>query len=415
MGASACVHDMLAAAEARRITETGESVARPRWQGGWLFKRGKKNPVWVGRYREDAIAQDGTRIRRQRSVVLGLVSETGRREAQRRLNDRLTAINQGRHRPELMADFEHYVVDRWEPVIYPLLRFSTSRNYKHLVRRHLLPFFGKMRLPEIGSAEVQMFLAQKSKVYSPKTVLSLRNLLSKVFGTAQKWGYLQVNPARGTQVPALVVTRERITLSAEQVRALLVHLIEPYKTMVLLAVLSGLRRAEIIGLRWKYVDLANGSVRVAESNYEGKSAAPKTQASRRIVFVHRAVLEALESIRQEQYQPDDFVFHTDRGTPLNPNNVLNRVIHPACKAAGIPRVSWHNFRYTYSTWANPTGESIKALQSQLGHTNSRMTLDVYTQPMPQVQKKLAGKIARVLLPVAPKLTKQDQTEGALPN
>ena len=390
-------------------------MARPRWQSGWLFRRGTKNPVWVGRYREDAIAQDGTRIRRQRSVVLGLVSEFGRREAQRRLNDRLSAINQGRHRPELMADFEHYVLDRWEPVIYPMLRFSTSRNYKHLVRRHLLPFFGKMRLPEIGSAEVQMFLAQKSKDYSPKTVLSLRNLLSKIFGTAQKWGYLQMNPAQGTQVPALVITRERITLSAEQVRALLDHLIEPYRTMVLLAVLSGLRRGEIFGLRWKYIDPANDSVRVAESNYEGISAAPKTQASRRIVFVHKTVLDALESIRPANHQPDDFVFHTNRGTALNPNNVLNRAIHPACKAAGIPRVSWHNFRYTYSTWANPTGESIKALQSQLGHTNSRMTLDVYTQPMPRVQKKLAGKIARVLLPVAPKKEDTVQAEGVLLN
>jgi len=79
------------------------------------------------------------------------------------------------------------------------------------------------------------------------------------------------------------------------------------------------------------------------------------------------------------------------------------------------RVSWHNFRYTYSTWANPTGESIKALQAQLGHTNSRMTLDVYTQPMPRVQKKLAGKIARVLLPVAPKSKETVQTEGVLLN
>ena len=83
------------------------------------------------------------------------------------------------------------------------------------------------------------------------------------------------------------------------------------------------------------------------------------------------------------HQPDDLVFHTDRGTALNPNNVLNRVLHPACKRAGIPIVSWHNFRYTFSTWANPTGESIKALQSQLGHTDARLTLRVYARAMSQ--------------------------------
>jgi integrase len=98
---------------------------------------------------------------------------------------------------------------------------------------------------------------------------------------------------------------------------------------------------------------------------------------------------------------------------MNPNNMLNRVLHPACKMAGVPRVRWHNFRYTYSTWANPTGESIKALQSQLGHTDSRLTLSVYAQPMPEAQKKLADKIARVLLPDAPKFGIAIQKESAL--
>ena len=78
-------------------------------------------------------------------------------------------------------------------------------------------------------------------------------------------------------------------------------------------------------------------------------------------------------------------------------------------------MSWHNFRYTFSTGANPRGESIKALQSQLGHTDSRLTLSVYTQPMPEAQKLLAGKVARVLLPVAPKLENEVQKVGGLLN
>jgi len=95
---------------------------------------------------------------------------------------------------------------------------------------------------------------------------------------------------------------------------------------------------------------------------------------------------------------------TERGTPLNPNNLRTRVLHPACQRAKIPLVGWHTFRYTHSTWANPTSESIKALQAQLGHTDSRLTLSVYTQPMPKAQQRLASKIARVLLPIAPKST-----------
>jgi integrase len=177
--------------------------------------------------------------------------------------------------------------------------------------------------------------------------------------------------------------------------------------------LSGLRRGEIFGLKWKCIDWTERSILVSEASYEGHIAAPKTRASRRLVFVDETVLESLKRLRPAQCQPEDLVFCTVRGTSLNPNNVLNRVLHPACKVVGIPRVSWHNFRYTYSTWANPTGESIKALQAQLGHTDARLTLSVYTQPMPEAQKKLAGKIARVLLPDVPNFVDELQKEGAL--
>lgn len=298
--------------------------------------------MWIARIREDAIADDGLIIRRRLSVSLGPVRELSKREAQRLLSERLGAINQGTHRPELRAEFGPFVTERWEPNMLPVLRYSTARNYRHLIRRHLLPFFGRIPLPEITPADVQMFLADKSKRFAPKTVLSLRNLLSKIFGTAQKWGYLVSNPARGAQVPTLTDTRERLALDTTQVQTLLAELSEPYRTMVVLAVLSGLRRGEIFGLRWKSVDFAQSRVFVIESNYEGRQNAPKTRASRRMVFLDNLVMSALARIKPSSAQPDEFVFHTERGTPLNPNNVLNRILHPACERAGIPRVSWHN-------------------------------------------------------------------------
>jgi integrase len=403
-------------AEGRRATEREEAVARPRWQAGHIRKRGKRNPVWVGCYREDRIAEDGSRLRIQRSVVLGPVSKDfGKRKAQRKLSERLAAINQGRHKPEVMISFERFVTERFEPNILPTLRFSTTRNYRHLVRRHLFPVFGPVPLPEIGPADIQAFLAGKSKRYAPKTVLELRNLLSKIFSTAQKWGCIVVNPASGAQVPALVDTRERITLTPQQVRALLAVLSEPYRTMVLLAVLSGLRRGELFGLRWKWVNFEDGSVTVAESSYEGHLSPPKTRASRRKVFVGAVAMEALARLSPQNAQPEDFVFRTERGTPLNPNNVRARVLLPACERAKVPRIGWHNLRYTYATWADPTGESIKALQSQLGHTDSRLTLGVYTQPMPAAQRQLAEKIERVLLPNAAKFELEAERAGGLLN
>jgi len=209
---------------------------------------------------------------------------------------------------------------------------------------------------------------------------------------------------------AVAHKREPLTLTPKQVLSLLAELQEPYRTMVLLAVLSGLRRGEIFGLRWKYVDFSERSVIVAECSYEGHAAPPKTRASRRMVFVDETVMGSLSRLRPAHFQSNDLVSCTVRGTPMNPNNVRNRVLAPACKRAGMPSVGWHNFRYTYSTWANPTGESIEALQAQLGHTDSRLTLSVYTQPMPEAQRQLASKIARVLLPIAPKPEEEPEDE-----
>jgi integrase len=145
----------------------------------------------------------------------------------------------------------------------------------------------------------------------------------------------------------------------------------------------------------------------------GRSAAPKTKASRRKMFIDGVVFESLARLQPVHFQPDDFVFHTERGTSMNPHNALTRGIHPACKRAGIPRLSWHVFRYTFSTWAAATGESIKAVQAQLGHTDPKLTLSVYTQPMPEAQRQVASKVAGVLLLVAPKTAGADERKREL--
>jgi integrase len=115
-------------------------------------------------------------------------------------------------------------------------------------------------------------------------------------------------------------------------------------------------------------------------------------------------LEVLRRLKSSGGGPDDFVFCTPKGTPFNPNNVRARILIPACRRAGIPLIGWHDMRRTFATWSNPTGESLKALQTQLGHTDSRLTPGVYTQPMLEAQRQVASKVERALLPVAPKFS-----------
>lgn len=276
---------VLSAEKLERATEKREeSVAPPRWQQGWLFQRGKGKKVWVGRYREDVIGEDGTRRRRARSVVLGPVREVSKRQAQRKLSEFLTAINQGTQTrgDDYIRAICHGAI-RTEYFAHAPLLDSSAISAPQSQTSHF--FLWKMRMSEIGAADVQMFLTGVSKRVSPRTVLSLRNRLSKIFSTAVLWGYIQKNPVKGVQVPALTDVKKRNTLTPQQFWALSKELSEPYRTMVLLAVLSGMRCGEIFGLRWRYVDFEDEVVVVAETVYQGHSSQPKTRASNRKVFV----------------------------------------------------------------------------------------------------------------------------------
>lgn len=103
-----------------------------------LRLRALDGSVWVGRFREDYIAGDGSHRRRQCSVVLSAVRDLGKREASRRLSERLAEINQGRHKQEVMLSFERFALERFEPNIYPTLRVSTANGYRWTIRRYLL-------------------------------------------------------------------------------------------------------------------------------------------------------------------------------------------------------------------------------------------------------------------------------------
>jgi hypothetical protein len=157
---------------------------------------------WIGRYREDVIGEDGKRHRRIRSVVFGPVREVSKRQAQRKLSECLAAINQGTHKPEVIITFEHFVLERFEPNILPTIRFSTRRLYRSLSRKHLLPFFGRMRLSEIGAADVQMFLTETAKRVAPRTVLRCGIDCPRYFPLRSAGAMCSQTPSRGPKFPS---------------------------------------------------------------------------------------------------------------------------------------------------------------------------------------------------------------------
>jgi integrase len=168
----------------------------------------------------------------------------------------------------------------------PTLKQSTRRRYRSTINHHLLPAFGLQRLCDISTLQLQSFVLGKMDSGSGWEVCNhLRNLMSKIFARAKKWGhYAGENPAMGVDLPEKIPVREKHALSSQQCQLLLANLQEPVRTIALAGILAGLRIGEILGLSWEYVNFAAKTIRIEHAVYRGMLGTPKTKGSRHAPF-----------------------------------------------------------------------------------------------------------------------------------
>jgi integrase len=391
-----------------------ERVARPRYQDGSLFIRGKRLKVWVARWREDVIREDGTLYRTQPTVVLGTLGELSRREARSLLQKRVSEINQGRHRARPMMTLEKFSTDHWEAGALLALKPSSSRIYKFNLERYIIPTLGSQRLCDVNPAAIQQLLiSMRSKGYSGSTLHSVRVTIAKVLQTAVDNGYLERNPAHGIKIGERESKRQRVFLEPPQVQRLLDQLSEPCRTIVVTPALTGMRIGEILALRWNRLDFLHGTIQVSETYSDGQFGTPKTRSSRRTIPMSRALHEALRVHRASRPHsaPQDLVFSTTKDTPLSPKNLYNRALAPACDKLALPRVSWHSFRHGNATLLGEVGESVKTAQAILGHSDIETTLNAYMHAIPASQRRAVERVAGVLFPDVPNLASMEQDQN----
>lgn len=373
-------------------------MARRRYQQGCLFIRGKKRKVWVLRYREDVMLPDGQIARVNRSLIVGSLAEVPtRRVAQRLVESQLRPINLGIYRPKTTMTFGEFVETQWQPNLFPTFKHSTSRGYAYLLRKYLFPYFGEFKLTEITRQMVQTFVAQIGQRLSPKSVALVKNCLSKIFSTAIEWGYVEQNPATGVRLPARISKHEPIALTPDQIQQLIAELREPCRSMVLIAVLTGMRRGELFALRWSAVDFEQKLIHVRESVYDGHFSSPKTRSSFRNLPMSAILEQFFVQLKgKKNAAPEDLVFASKNGkTPLRPENVLKRIIHPACERLGLPKVGWHDLRHTSATLLHQR-EPLRVTQAILGHSDLQTTLG-YTHVLPGWQRDAMKRLEHAVL------------------
>lgn len=386
-------------AKAWRATRGKESRVARRYQRGCVFKRGKREKVWIGRWREDIVNPDGKPERIQHSVLLGPVSViTSKHDAQMMLEDRLRQLNvcQGPRRAPLQFDAFYR---EWQRTTSPVLRPATRRFYNEKATSHLLPYFGARRLTDIGTLDIRVFLNQKARKYSRSGLQHMKATLGRLFSDAVAWSYVRENPVRNVRLPHARLAPPQPYLTPEQVRQLVFALREPYRTIVLTAVLTGLRPSELFGLYWTDLDFEKQTMQISRSYYMGEFGLPKTNKSRRTLLMPAVLSKALKNHRElSKRKTSDLVFSTRQGKPIDPSRVLKKAVYPALEELKMPRVGWRAFRHTVATLLQHLGVSVKVAQDQLGHSNPTTTLAIYTHAMPEAQKAAVLQLAEQLFP-----------------
>jgi integrase len=270
----------------------------------------------------------------------------------------------------------------WDASVLPMYKHSTQKHRRFMLKKHLLPRFGDRAVCDVTRQEIQAYVAHLTQAgYAPKSVDHIHDVLSAVLRTAVKWGHLQENPARGVDMPTLRCVRPKWALTSGQAASLLNALPPLARTMVGLAILSGLRRGELFALRWKDIDERARLLTVREAVYDGTFGTPKTDAGFRQIPLSGKALQLVVEWKADakKCEPDALLFGTRLGTPISPNNVLRRSIFPACDRLGLPHATWLTFRRTYSSWSHDKGVPGKVVAQLMGHANVDTTLNVYTQ------------------------------------
>ena len=310
-----------------------------------------------------------------------------------------------------------YTVGEWMEVWFQdyakiKVRPSSHQTYQGYIQNHIGPNIGDIPLEKLTSLDLQKFykklLAQgrvdrveakgQPKGLSAKTVRNIHQILSSALKLAQEQRLILSNPAEGCALPR-VEHQEMKTLTTVQLASFFREARESgVFELYYLELATGLRRGELLGLKWEDIDLERGDLRVRRQvsriNGEVVEAPLKTKNAYRTLPLAEDTVSVLKEQRRKVGN-SPWVFPSPNGGPISPDSVLH-MLHRVLKRAGLPKVRFHDLRHTFATLALQNGVDVKTVSGMLGHFSAGFTLDTYAHITSAAQRQAAQTMGSVL-------------------
>ena len=347
--------------------------------------------------------QDG---KRKRKTFYGKT----RREVQEQLTVGLRNQQQGLgtapDRLTVGQFLETWLTDTVKTTVRP----RTAESYGELVRLHLAPGLGRTPLTKLAPQDVQKLINRKLATgLSPRRVQNIHAVLRRALGQAEKWGMVPRNVAKLVDAPRVKhvevspFTPEQSRLFIEAVRG------DRLEALYIVAISTGLRQGELLGLAWTDLDLDGGQLSVHSTlqriDGEYQLVEPKTAKSRRTLALPRIAIEALEArkinqvaerlLADQKWDESTLVFTSGSGKPLSRHNVT-RDFQALLARVGLPRQRFHDLRHTAASLLLAQNVQPRDLMEILGHSQISLTMNTYSHVMPSALQDAANRMDSIL-------------------
>ena len=366
----------------------GEGTVYPRNDGRWVasisLDNGKRKSIYC---------------KTQRDAI---------REAQR--------VNQAKEQGMLSVredeTLDTFLTSWLQDTAKPNLRPRTYIRYRELMELHVIPTLGSVKLHKVTPQQLQKLYNKKlEEGYAPQTVKHIHRVLHRALRDALRWNLVARNVCDAVDAPR-VPKQEMRALSGEQAQQFLAAAKDdPLEALYVLALTTGMREGELLGLKWEDVDFAHKTVQVRRTisrvPREGfKVAEPKTPKSRRSIHLTDLALESLKRHRVRQrearlsvgplWDEQGWIFCNAVGHPIEVTNMLKRSFRPLLIKAGVPSITFHCLRHSTASLLLSLGIHPKIVQELLGHSQITLTLDTYSHVLPSLQGEALDRLGALL-------------------
>lgn len=371
---------------------------------GHLKKRGRKG-VWYLVY--DEPAPSGKRKQRWVSLKTTVKSEAARAA-------RAILLERDRLTPEKAKPVEMTVAELFEVWLArreATLAANTHERYDALTRKHVIPVIGAMKLADVEPAHIdKVYVSMRARGLSERTCLHVHRTLHTSFGFAVRYlravpenvvGRVQTPRARPRENEAFSISQIQLVLEAAKDSRL--------EVPVLVSALTGLRRGELLALKWTNVDLDRGSIFVVEAleqtaRFGVRFKEPKSRSSRRQLPIPDELVTVLQEhrLKQEHERASlggmdlGLVFCNPDGSPWPPDT-LTKQFAEMVRLIGIDGFRLHDLRHAFASVTLSNGSSVKEVSTLLGHSSAMLTLSTYARSMEGQGREAVSGLARTLL------------------